>query len=220
MSWIETVPYKSATGKLKVLYDRIKGHDDNVDNIMMAHSLRPHSGRPYGVKNVLHHARNEIGKWFLETLGVYVSHLNGCAYCVDHHFAGLARLLADDVRAAIKTALTSDSIETDVFTPAEQAALGYAAQLTRAPQDMREDHVADMREAGWSDGEILEINQVVAYFAYATARCWGWGAQRRAISSGCRQQCRRHGRLVAHLKPCRMAGSQFDMTQRKLTTGC
>ena len=43
MAWIETVPYEESTGKLRKLYDRVKGPDNNVDNIMMAHSLRPHS---------------------------------------------------------------------------------------------------------------------------------------------------------------------------------
>ena len=43
MPWIETVAYKDADAKLKPLYDRVKGPDNNVDNIMMMHSLRPHS---------------------------------------------------------------------------------------------------------------------------------------------------------------------------------
>ena len=43
MSWIETVAYEDANTKLKALYDRVKGPDNNVDNIMMMHSLRPHS---------------------------------------------------------------------------------------------------------------------------------------------------------------------------------
>ncbi len=42
MTWIATVAYPEATGHLKTLYDRVKGPDDNVDNVMMAHSLRPH----------------------------------------------------------------------------------------------------------------------------------------------------------------------------------
>ena len=41
--WISHVPYEEAQGRLKQLYDRVKGHDNNVDNIMLAHSLRPHS---------------------------------------------------------------------------------------------------------------------------------------------------------------------------------
>ena len=43
MTWIATVAFEEAKGRLKTLYDRVKGPDNNVDNIMMAHSLRPHS---------------------------------------------------------------------------------------------------------------------------------------------------------------------------------
>ena len=80
MTWIETVPYEESTGKLRKLYDRVKGPDNNVDNIMMAHSLRPHSmeGHMAIYKYVLHHTNNTVPKWFLETIGVWVSLLNKC----------------------------------------------------------------------------------------------------------------------------------------------
>ena len=38
MSWIKTVPYESSEGRLRKLYDRVKGPDNNIDNIMMSHS--------------------------------------------------------------------------------------------------------------------------------------------------------------------------------------
>lgn len=31
MTWIRTVPYAEAAGRLKTLYDRVKGPGDNVD---------------------------------------------------------------------------------------------------------------------------------------------------------------------------------------------
>ncbi|GAB5374302.1 MAG: hypothetical protein AcusKO_07640 [Acuticoccus sp.] len=176
MTWIATVPYAAAKGRLKQLYDRIKGPDDNVDNIMMAHSLRPHTmdGHMTLYKYVLHHSANEVPKWFLETLGVLVSHLNGCRYCVEHHFSGLTRLLADKDRAnAIRAALETGD-ETP-FSDKERAAIGYARALTGDPAAMTEAPVVAMREAGYSDGEILEINQVVAYFAYANRTVQGLG---------------------------------------------
>ena len=43
MSWIKTIPFDEATGKLKQLYKRVTGPNNNVDNIMAVHSLRPHS---------------------------------------------------------------------------------------------------------------------------------------------------------------------------------
>ena len=131
--WIQHVPYEDASGRLKMLYDRVKGPDDNVDNIMLAHSLRPPSmeGHMALYKNVLHHASNTTPKWFLETVGVYVSHLNACSYCVEHHFSGLQRLLGDADRGArIRAALESQASASPEFDEAQQAALAYAAALT------------------------------------------------------------------------------------------
>ncbi len=101
MTWINTISESDATGWLKSLYDRIKGPGDNVDNIMLAHSLRPHSmeGHLILYKNVLHHKANTLPKWYLECIGVYVSLTNRCEYCVQHHQQGLNRLLDDDIRS-------------------------------------------------------------------------------------------------------------------------
>ena len=118
VAWIHTIPYDEATGHLKELYDRIKGPDNNVDNIMMLHSLRPHTmeGHMAIYKYVLHHSNNRVPKWFLETIGVWVSLLNCCSYCVEHHFQGLVRLLNDDKRSqAIRVALEAGRIDTEPF---------------------------------------------------------------------------------------------------------
>ena len=125
-------------------------------------------------KNVLHHGANQIPKWFLEALGVLVSHLNRCAYCVEHHATGMARLLGDDERAVtVRRALESD--DGTPFSERERAALTYARKLTRYPAELAEADVRTLRGAGWNDGEILEINQVVAYFAYANRTVLGLG---------------------------------------------
>ena len=178
MAWIETISYDEAKGKLKKLYDRVKGPDNNVDNIMMMHSLRPHSmeGHMAIYKYVLHHSGNTIPKWFLETLGVWVSSLNDCSYCVEHHFAGLKRLLGDDQKAgAIRAAIESRAVEDAPLTPGEKLAMQYSRQLTTNPAGVTEDMIGELRDAGYSDGEILEINQVSAYFSYANRTVLGLG---------------------------------------------
>jgi len=178
MPWIDTVPYEQSTGRLRRLYDRVKGPGDNVDNIMMMHSLRPHSmeGHMALYKYVLHHTGNTVPKSFLETIGVWVSLLNRCGYCVEHHFAGLGRLLDDDTRAAaIRAALETGAIEAGPFEASEKLALRYAEALTRDPSSVTEAMVEQMRAAGYDDGEILEINQVTAYFAYANRTVLGLG---------------------------------------------
>jgi uncharacterized peroxidase-related enzyme len=177
MAWIRTVDYADSTGKLRRLYDRIKGPDDNVDNIMAVHSLRPHTLEAHMTvyKYILHHSANELPKRFLETVAVYVSLLNGCGYCVEHHFAGLRRLLADDARAdAIFAALRADRPQ-DIFEGAELAMLRYTRTLTVAPATVTRSMLEELRGLDVDDGKILELNQVIAYFAYANRTVLGLG---------------------------------------------
>jgi len=177
MTWINTVAYENSDGELRKLYDRVKGPDDNVDNIMLAHSLRPHTmqGHMTLYKYVLHHPRNTLPKWYLEAIGVYVSALNSCDYCFEHHLAGMARLLDDNGRLEpIRDALQSQRPE-EAFDGAELAGLRYSKQLTLAADQISENTINGLREAGLDDGQILEINQVAAYFAYANRTVLGLG---------------------------------------------
>ena len=177
MTWIKTVLDQTATGRLKILYDRIRAPDGQIDNIMMAHSLRPHTmdGHMALYKQVLHHASNKLPKWLLEAVGLYVSILNECAYCAEHHFTGMARLIADTPRAeAIRTAFEADD-PAAAFEGAELAAMTYARALTREAGSLSEEDIVQLRAAGLDDGEILELNQVTAYFAYANRTVLGLG---------------------------------------------
>jgi uncharacterized peroxidase-related enzyme len=177
MTWIKTIPYEEAEGHLLKLYERVKGPGNNIDNIMLAHSLRPHSmtGHMTLYKNVLHNTRNTIEKWTLELFGVYTSMLNECDYCVEHHFNGLKGLLKDDVHANdIRKALASEEWE-GIFDTKLITALGYIEKLTKNPTALNEDNIIKLRNAGWDDGEILEINQVTAYFNYANRTVLGLG---------------------------------------------
>lgn len=175
--WIKSIPFEAATGKLRKLYERVTGPDNNVDNIMLAHSLRPHTmeGHMSLYKHVLHNSANQNPKWYLEAIGVYVSRLNACDYCFDHHLAGMSRLLADAERSDAIGAALSDLEPAAAFDGRELAGLNYAARLTASPSAVTEADLDELRAAGFDDGEILEINQVTAYFAYANRTVLGLG---------------------------------------------
>lgn len=177
MTWIKTISFDEARDALRKLYERIKGPDDNVDNIMLAHSLRPHTleGHMALYKSALHHPRNTLPKHYLETIGVYVSLLNACRYCVDHHYAGMQRLLDDATRShEIRKALDA-AHPARAFEGRELAGLLYVEKLTMKPATITEADIGTLRNAGFDDGEILEINQVCAYFAYANRTVLGLG---------------------------------------------
>lgn len=177
MTWIRTVPYESSTGYLRDVYDEVKSPRGSIDNVMRVHSLRPHTmaGHSALYRSVLHQSEYDLPAWFLEALGVYTSLTNGCDYSVAHHFEGLRRLVGDDERAAaIRHALEADRPE-DVFDGKELSLLKYAKKLTLSPADMVESDVSRLREAGATDEEILEANQVISYFNYSNRVLNGLG---------------------------------------------
>ena len=140
MTWINTIKPEEAEGELARVYRQVSGPAGQVDNILKAHSLRLHSLRGHMAlyKNVLHHSGNEVPKWLLEALGVYVSLLNQCDYCVHHHRVGMAREINDGERsAAVEAALRSDS-PSDALDPAQAALFDYARTLTLDPSAVTE----------------------------------------------------------------------------------
>ena len=176
-AWIHLVPYEESEGYLRQLYDRVKGPGGAIDNVMKAHSLRPHTmeGHSALYKSVLHHTGNSMPVWFLEVLGIYASLSNRCDYSVAHHYAGLSRLLQDQPRAEAIFAALSAAQPERAFAGKELALLRYVRKLTLQPQDMQEADIAALREAGCADGEILEANQVCAYFNYSNRLLNGLG---------------------------------------------
>ena len=58
---------------------------------------------------------------------------------------------------------------------ADRAMLEYCAKLTRAPGDMNERDVEQLRQAGFDDRAVLDIAQVAAYYAYVNRIADGLG---------------------------------------------
>jgi uncharacterized peroxidase-related enzyme len=65
----------------------------------------------------------------------------------------------------------------DALTPADHAMLTYAVKLTREPWHMVEADVIALRDAGFSDAAILDINQVTSYYAFANRLVDGLGVE-------------------------------------------
>ena len=177
MSWIKVIGLSEAEGKLKAIYKKIKGPNDQIDNVLSIHSLRPHTliGHMSLYKNTLHHSQNTFPNWLLEMLGTYTSYINHCDYCYEHHFAGMKRFLNDNKKAAdIRTHIEKDTLET-YLNPPEYALIEYARALTLDPNSVSILHIEALKNFGYDDGEILEVNQVVSYFNYANRTVMGLG---------------------------------------------
>lgn len=177
MSYIKTINYEEATGKLKRIYDRVKGPNDHIDHVLSIHSLRPHTleGHMVLYKSVLHHTGNSLPKWYLETIGTYISHLNHCDYCATHHAVGLKNDLKDDTQyERIIKAMETGDFE-NILEEKYVSGMTYAVKLTQDHGNITKEDILQMTAVGLSDGEILEINQVTSYFNYVNRMVVGLG---------------------------------------------
>ena len=176
-TWIEMLSVENATGSLKEAYDLAKTPAGTVDNVMRIHSQRPHTmvGHLTLYRSVLHHQDNTLPLWFLEAVGVFTSLLNNCEYSFKHHCTNMRRLLKDDERfAAIETALRGQAPEA-AFSGKELALMRYTEKLTISPGKVEAADLEAAKSVGATDGEILEVNQVCAYFCYSNRTINGLG---------------------------------------------
>jgi uncharacterized peroxidase-related enzyme len=92
---------------------------------------------------------------------------------MSHHGEGL-RLLTDDDRLVEQ--LKRDWRKTEL-DEADRSMLVYVEKLTRIPWEMVESDVISLREVGFTDAAILDINQVAAYYAYVNRLADGLGVE-------------------------------------------
>ena len=176
-AWIRMIPEDEATGALRELYDEAMTPHGTVDNVMKAHSLRPHTmhGHVALYRSVLHHPDITLPLWFLEVVASYVSIKNNCEYSLAHHFMNVRRLLDDEPRCdSILKSLRAGTPQRQ-FQEKELALLQYAAKLTTDVASMEISDIEALRHYGCTDGEILEVNQVAAYFNYSNRLLNGLG---------------------------------------------
>jgi len=171
-AWIRTVDDSDASDELREALALAKTPHGTVDNVMRVHSLRPATMRGHVIlyRAVLHDSSNTLAPWLQECIASWVSILNGCDYSLANHWANARHLISDNARAKkIELALQAHR-PGDVFDEREKTLFDYAEKLTVAPGTMHQSDVDAMKAAGFDDGEILEVNQVVGYFNYVN-RC-------------------------------------------------
>jgi alkylhydroperoxidase family enzyme len=87
-----------------------------------------------------------------------VSRANNCTYCMGHQEV---KLTADGMTEEQIAALDFDWAEYD---PRERAAFAFTRTLTFEPHKLSDGDVAALRDAGYDDGQILEIVHAVGGF--------------------------------------------------------
>ena len=82
----------------------------------------------------------------------------------------------------------------------DYAMLEYAEKLSLAPSMMNEGDIANLRDAGWSDRDILDIAHVCAYFNFRVRMVDGLGLEVPDTSAERATAARQHAAELAKEK--------------------
>lgn len=173
MAWIDTIDAADATGNLQELYAEIVESRGKLSNILKVHSLHPAAMEDHmALYETLLFGRSKLRRATREAIAVVVSSANACTYCTRHHGEALNAYWKDDTRVA---QLADDYTQLDDLDAKHRAAFDYATTLTRSPNGTAEADVEALREAGWSDRDILDITLITAYFNFVNRIANGLG---------------------------------------------
>jgi uncharacterized peroxidase-related enzyme len=96
-------------------------------------------------------AKGSVGAKTGERIALAIAEINGCGYCLAAH-AYLARNVARLDEAEIAANRNGGSND-----PKADAAVRFAASIARARGHVSDAAIRDVRNAGWSDAEVVEI---------------------------------------------------------------
>lgn len=105
-----------------------------------------------------------LDKRLKELVNLRISQINGCAFCIDMHWADLIRQGADPRHI---NALSGWREATRFFSEPERAALNWAEAVNALPQRSPSDEDFELARQHFSDEAIVELTFVVG-----TIRAW------------------------------------------------
>ena len=145
-----------------------------VPNVLRTMALRPtHLVRWRAYFDELMTGESGLTKAQREMIAVVVSAQNRCHYCLISHTAALRKLTGDP---PLVDQLASNYRYADI-EPNERAMLDYAVKLTVESHTCTREDVDRLRDAGWSDEDILDIAQVAGMFNLTNRLASGLGWQ-------------------------------------------
>jgi uncharacterized peroxidase-related enzyme len=174
LPWIETIDEGAANGDLNEIYDGVRSKRGKVSNIMKVQSLNPKAMKSHmDLYLALMFGRSGLSREEREILATAISKYNGCGYCQHHHGVSLNKYWKDDAR--LKSFM--DDVEAGGLSQRAKAMLAYADKVTRNPEAMVEDDVITLRDNGFTDEDILNINMITSYFNFVNRIAVGLGVE-------------------------------------------
>jgi uncharacterized peroxidase-related enzyme len=175
--WIETINPADAEGVLKEAYDWQSARLGEPTEFTQLGSLYPELVlERLRLYKVVENTPSGLSPEERLLASLTTSTLNGTVHCAS---GAVVRL--DELGVAARVVHRVEHAPSDPSTGSRRldTILGYAAKLTRSPAEVSERDIEDLRDVGLSDLDILDLNNLVAYYNYVNRVANGLGLRTR-----------------------------------------
>jgi uncharacterized peroxidase-related enzyme len=174
VAYIKVIDEDKAEDRLFETYDQIQRNRGRVSNMLRVQSLNPKGLRAHlDLYMTTVFGKGGLSRREAELLAVVVSSVNGDTYCTTHHSEALDRYAKDP--AWVK-AVAQDPMKAKL-NEREAALVHFALGLTRTPSKGSKEAVSALRSRGFTDEQILQATEIVAYFNFANRISLGLGVE-------------------------------------------
>jgi len=171
-SWLRVPPEEDAPTEVKALFEKANEKLGFLPNVLRVYALRPRHLELWNTfYDELMRGESGLTREQREMIAVVVSTANRCHYCMVSHSAFLRKLTGDSL---LVEQLRTNYAYADV-EPRERAMLDFAVKLTERSSSCTEVDVDALREAGWSDEDVMDIAEVAAMFNFTNRLASGLG---------------------------------------------
>lgn len=173
LAWLRVPGEEEVPDEVRSLWQRAGEKLGFVPNVLRVWALRPeHMLRWRKYMDELLKGKSGLSEAQREMIGVVVSSVNRCHYCMVSHSGVLRSLTGDPI--LVDTLLAN--YRHAPLDSRERAMLDFAVKVTEEAYRCGETDLDALRAAGWSDEEIMDIAEVTAMFNLTNrmANALGW----------------------------------------------
>lgn len=172
--WIRTIEPDDAEGALRDAYESQRAALGHVTELTQLGSLYPELvATRLALYATVDGTPSSVPEWARRAVALLTSYLNGCLFCT----AGHSERLRADGRGELVDAILDDPDRATSGDESVDALLRYTRRLVRQPDAIVATDVDELRVHGWSDLDVLDVNNVAAYYAYINRVASGLGLQ-------------------------------------------
>lgn len=175
MAWIETIAWDESEGELREAYDwQAKALGEPAEFTMLGSLYPAITEERLRLYRTVEQCPSDLSAVERQAAAYVASTLNGTAHCA----SGLRlKLLSLGLEASTLDNIASAPSAAPSEDKRLNAICAHAAKLTSAPAEMVESDLDPLRKFGLSDLDILDLNNMVAYYCYINRVVMGLGVR-------------------------------------------